>query len=167
MKAIKRTLMILACMTGIALCAGCKTAAPTTPPTPEEVAAAQAKKAQRIQAVCKLAAATSTVVYVREHPEHRAIFEGVRVSLGFLLDDPNVTPDQLQALLSQLPLKELKGGDGAVVVTAAIVIYDEYVKEHIALENANVYWLKPAVLGLYTGLSAGLSATAPPPPPVQ
>lgn len=144
------TASLLAC--ALVFTPGCKTT--SAPSTPEQ----SAQKAQRLGTVAELAAFTGTTVWLRDHPQDRQYFEASRATLDLLLGSSNITPETFSQALFGLPVKELQGESGALIVGSSLILYDAFVREHVNMD-ANVY-LRPVVQGVRNGLDRGLSQNA-------
>lgn len=149
-KAAARNLIIPVALTFLLGCA--------TSNAPVDEAAAQAKRAQRLATVAELAAFTGTQVWLADHPEDRAYFAASSAALALLLDQGTANPQSFAQALAGLPIKQLQGKDGALIVGSAIILYDAYVRENVNID-ANVY-LHPVIIGVYEGLQRALAAPA-------
>jgi hypothetical protein len=94
-----------------AFCCGCKT---TT--SQQQIATASALAYE--------AAYVGTALDLSAHPEHRKGFELGLVALSGLLKSTNYTSAELVAALNKLPLKELQGENGAIVIGAIVSVFD-------------------------------------------
>ena len=81
-----------------------------------------------------------------------------RAGLGALLSSTNISAADFTAVMQQLPVNELKGDQGALIVGNAIILYDALLRDMVNL-GANVY-LRPIVTGIYNGLTRALAETA-------
>jgi hypothetical protein len=125
------------------ICAGCKTTGGQSTITPGRVAT-----------VAEFAAFEGATIWLAKHPEDRLAFEVARDALTVLYNGTNATPADVRAVFEKLPIKELKGSEGAVYIGGAIILYDALVRENVNLDSNE--WLKPVILGLKHGLDSAL-----------
>jgi hypothetical protein len=141
---------ILALIAALALFAtGCKTNSTDT------------QKVARVAVVAEMAAFSGTSVYLKAHPENRPYFNIARESLHALAATNGITPASFAEALKGLPIKELQGDTGTLVVGNAVVLYDMLAREHVNLD-ANI-WLRPVVESVERGMARALET----PPPAQ
>lgn len=150
---------VIAFACGLFLLSGCATTggvatSPGTNATPAELV-----RAQRIGTVAELAAFSGTQVWLLEHPADRAYFEASAAALDVLLQSGEVSPEKFSAALSKLPIKELQGNEGTLIVGSTMILYDAFLAEHVNLD-ANIY-LRPIIAGVRSGLGRGLTGSAP------
>lgn len=113
-----------------------------------------AKSAARVGTVAELAAFTGTSAWLIKHPDDRKYFEASLAAVEVLAANGNASPEKLAAALAQLPIKELQGSEGTLIVGSAVILYDAYVADHVDLD-ANVY-LRPVIDGVRNGLARAL-----------
>ena len=133
----------------LAVFTGCKTTSGGGRVTPD-----------RVGVVAEVAAYTGATVWLAKHPEDAPKFELARTAIGTLLSSTNVTPADLTRALQGLPIKELRGDQGALIVGNALILYDVMLRDSVNLD-ANEY-LRPVISGIYGGLNRAL-----PPPPAE
>lgn len=110
---------------------------------------------KRLEAIAKLAAFDGTVIYLKKHPESRATFELAHAELTKFVDD-NGGQLSLGALLNvmdELPVKQLQGEYGAVIVGSAIILFDEFVGDKVEVDSAQ---LRPVAVAIRDGIGMGL-----------
>lgn len=123
---------------------GCKTGETAT----------DAQKAARVATVAQLAAFDGASIWLTSHPDDRQYFEAARTSLKLLLATDTINPADFTAALQGLPIKELQGPNGALIVGSAVILYDAYLRENVNLD-ANVY-LRPVITAVAQGLDRAL-----------
>jgi hypothetical protein len=111
-----------------------------------------------MKATAQEAALIGTTLYLKDHPEQRPTFVTVRASVKALLDAGNFDAAALTASLQALPIKELQGNDGILIVGAAVTLWDAYGKQLAALDKnqVGVLYVLPVIQGVYDGLNAAL-----------
>lgn len=111
-----------------------------------------------ISAIAQSAASTGTILYLKSHPLDRPKFELARLSLRGLIAAGNGSPADLQAALSSLPISQLSGENGSVIVANAVVILDAAQKKIAELDRAQVWsgFVLPVAQGLLAGLDQAL-----------
>lgn len=77
----------------------------------------------RVAIALESAAKTATVLYVRDHPQARDNFLEVAALCEALSTMTEASPEQLHAILSKLPIKELNGTTAQIVVGTAQTTY--------------------------------------------
>lgn len=138
-----RSLLFLLC--GALLLSGCATTRLT-----------EEQKLNRVVTVSTLAANTGTRIALIRNPDYRPHFETALAGLEVLLAEANYDPLALRAVLSQLPLKELRSAEGALIVDAAVILFDAYAAEMIDLDR--VRYLRPVIQGIRDGIARALEA---------
>lgn len=120
---------------------------------------------QIVATTAKSAAYLGTKIYleglpprVPGHPEARAQFELARTSLKGLLALGTFSTGDLSAVLSQLPIKELQGENGTLIVGEAVVLWDTYGRQLANLDKAKVFdgYIKPVAQSILDGLNMAL-----------
>lgn len=119
------------------------------------------------EVIAKIAARRGTVEALRRHPEYRLAFEATATGLDQLLLQDQVDYQQLHQVLAQLPIKELRGDEGALLVADAIDLYDASLGRVLRLNETSR--LRPIAEALRDGIRGGLaltgsSSSAPPMP---
>ena len=117
--------LILCLLIGVS---GCSIFKPTTEPT-------AAQRIERISAIAELAAYTGTAVRLSDHPEDRVKFQAAADALGAATAGDTAA---LQRVLSTLPVKELKGDKGAIIIGAAILLYEAEVKRSTTIDQTSL-----------------------------
>lgn len=116
-----------------------------------------------LTAVSQEAAAVGASLWLSSHPQDRAQFEFARTSLAALVALGNGSPADLQAALSGLPIVQLKGTQGSVIVSGAVVLLDTAGRELAKVDSSKIYddFVKPVAQGLLAGLDQALSVATP------
>jgi hypothetical protein len=149
---MKTKLSVLLALCALLFGTGCTTT-PTTPPTPEQ-------HAQELAGVANIAAWVATVEHLKQKPKDRSYFVAAEAALAQLLNDTNATPAGLAEALSKLPLKELRGPYGAVIVGAGatgVTIIKGIARNPIE-QNA---FLRKYIEAIRDGIKSGLNQSSP------
>ena len=95
---------------------------------------------------------------VPAHPQARPQFETARLAVRTLLAAGSFSPADLTAALQALPIKELQGDQGTLVVGEAVILWDTYGQQLANLDKAKVFetYIKPVAQGLLDGLDMAL-----------
>lgn len=144
-----KTLSVL-CLLSCLWFAGCA----TTNSTNTDPAAVEAARIARMTTVAELAAFTGTSLRLQSHPQDRPLFEASLAALDVLVSDQNYDPAALQGALQKLPIKELQGEQGALILGAALILYDSYARDVVKLDRS-IYVL-PVINAVRSGISRGL-----------
>lgn len=125
---------------------GCATR-PTAPgETPQAV--------NDIATAAELAAYTATTYHLIDHPDARPQFENVRAVLASLVATNNFDPIAFTSALQKLPLKEIKGEKGALIVNGAIILWQAYGQRVVHLDRA--VYVKPVLEHTLAGFNRAL-----------
>lgn len=142
--------VLSACILSIALILspGCQTT-PTGQTIPDPLV---------LQLTAQEAAAIGTQLWLGTHPNDRAQFETARASLRVLLGAGKGSAADLQVALSSLPIKQLSGTNGSVIVTTAAILISKGGQQLAKLDTAGVwsYYVEPVAQGLADGLDQTL-----------
>src|ERR1044071_557823 len=120
---------------------------------------------QQMTAIAKSAAYLGTSVYLNGlpprlagHPGDRPAFVTARSSLGALIAAGNFSAADLTAALQALPVKELQGGEGTLIVGEAVILWDQYGRQLASLDKAQVFqtYILPVAKAIYEGLDMAL-----------
>lgn len=117
--------------------------------------------AERVARIAGVAAATGSNLYLQKHPEHRGDFVIARNSLFVLESTGDFDPVRFADALKQLPIKELKGPEGALYVGLATIAFEELSTYAKSRNLDRVAWVKPVLVRVRAGLDEALAATAP------
>lgn len=120
---------------------------------------------QIVATTAKSAAYLGTKVYLEGlpprlpgHPEARAQFDLARNSLKGLLALGSFSAGDLTSALQNLPIEELKGENGTLIVGEAVVLWDTYGRQLANLDKAQVFegYIKPVAQAILQGLDMAL-----------
>lgn len=106
---------------------GCSIFKPVTEPT-------EAQRVERVAAIAELAAYTGTAVWIVDHPADRIKFKAASDALAASSGDTAA----LQRVLASLPVKELKGEKGAIIIGAAIILYETEIKRLTHVDQSSL-----------------------------
>jgi hypothetical protein len=117
-----------------------------------------------LQTVAQEAASVGTTFWLQSHPDAgtREQFELARTSLRALVSAGGGDIAALQNALSDLPIKQLSGTNGQVIVSGAVVLIDAAGKELLKLDSKGIYpnYVQPVAQGLLAGLDVALGPPA-------
>jgi hypothetical protein len=117
-----------------------------------------------LQSVSFEAASVGATFWLQSHPdpETRAQFVLVQASLRTLVSAGSGDLAQLQAALSDLPIKQLSGTNGQVIVGGAVVLIDAAGKQLLKLDSKGIYphYVQPVAQGVLAGLDIALGTSA-------
>lgn len=115
-----------------------------------------------LQAVAQDATAVGTTIFLQAHPEYRTQFELAQVSVHALLAAGSGSPADLQAALSGLPIAQLKGQQGAIIVSSAVTLIDLAGAELKGVDSKQVWsnFVQPVAQGIANGLDQALATPA-------
>jgi hypothetical protein len=137
----------------LALCAlifaGCATT--QTPQTPEQ-------RAQQLAGIANVAAWVGTVEHLKQHPKDRPYFVAAEVALARLVNSANATPADLAAALQALPVKELRGPYGVIIIAAVVTISEGAFSREPIEQNA---YLRKIIEAIRDGIKSGCAQDSP------
>lgn len=159
-----RLMGLMGLMGILALC-GCTTVSTTAPDGSTNIVSVP--DVRQLRVVAKSAAYLGTVIWleglgdqtrVPAHPQDRDKFEMARDALKVLIAGGTFSGEDLKAALQTLPVKELQGGNGSLVVGEAVILWDQYGRQLVGLDKAQVFatYLLPVAQAIEEGLSLGL-----------
>ncbi len=130
------------------LLAGC-----TTTPTGQQV-----PDVATMQVVARSATYVGTRLWLEANPQDRVKFEAARLGLRALIAAGSFDAQQLTAVLSQLPVKELRGDLGTVVIDTAVVLWDQYGRQLASLDKQQVFntYVLPVAQSILAGLDLAM-----------
>lgn len=108
-----------------------------------------------LAAIAGVAAYTGTAYYLNDHPDKRPIFEASKQMLDGLINAGNSDPIAFQKALANLPIKELKGNKGAIMVGAAVILWDSYAARATALDKSQQ--VIPVIVAVRDGIARALN----------
>lgn len=120
-----------------------------------------------MQSVAKSATFLGTSIYLNglgdktrfpAHPESREKFETARTSLRILIASGTFTAADLTAALQALPVKELQGAEGTMLVGEVVILWDAYGRQLASLDKAKVFdtYILPVAKAVLEGLDMAL-----------
>ena len=111
-----------------------------------------------LQAISHEAAAVGATLDLAARPQDRGPMQLAQTSLKALIAAGSGNPADLQAALSSLPIAQLKGTQGAVIVAGAVTIIDAAGKQLATMDKAQVYnsYVLPVAKGVLAGLDQAL-----------
>ena len=95
------------------------------------------------------------------HPNDRQAFETARASVKTLIAAGTFSSSDLTTALQGLPIKELQGGEGTLIVGEAVVLWDQYGRLLANLDKAQAF--KSFVLPFAQAIADGLDLALGPP----
>jgi hypothetical protein len=113
----------------------------------------------RISRLSGTAAQLGSLAWLTKNPNDRAYFATANEALKGLINSGNYDPAAFASALQGLPIKELKGSEGSLYISVAIVVWDEALQ---SAEGLNRQELVAATLkAVQSGIQRTLDATAP------
>lgn len=111
-----------------------------------------------LELIAQSASSTGAIFWLADHPEDRDKFELARKSLKTLIATGNGNAADLQAALAALPIKQLQGDKGVIIVSSAVTVLTLAGKELAKLDKGQVYslYVLPVAQGLLDGLDQAL-----------
>jgi hypothetical protein len=151
---MKLLLSLLSLASLLALAPGCAT---TSTPSGDQTA-------ERVGAVVELAAYTATSLHLTNRPSDRRWFVATVAALDALITAEAYNPAALQEAFLSLPIRELKSDKGALIITAAQILYETELRRLINIEQRP--YVAAVARHARNGFARALGmATLPPPPP--
>jgi len=97
------------------------------------------------------------------HPEARPQFELARTSLRALIAGGSFDGAQLTAALQGLPIQELQGAQGSLIVGEAVILWDQYGQQLARLDKAQIFatYVLPVAKSILDGLDMALGPPSP------
>ena len=145
---IRKFLAVTTCIAGLSLATGCVTTSSGNKAVDPAV----------LELVAEDAAAIGGSTFLQANPQYRPAFQLARTSLKALLAAGNGTPADLKAALDSLPIAQLKGNQGAVIVSSAVTLIDIAGRQLQAADKQQVWasYVQPIATGLLAGLDQAL-----------
>jgi hypothetical protein len=128
---MKKTLILVSALALTLL--GCTTAKQA--PSPATTNVAESARMTRMVRRAGNIAELGTRAYLVNHPEDRAQFDKVRMGLRGLAAVENYEPLAFSGIMQQLPINKLSSDEGALYVTAFIMLWDEIQQEAITIDK--------------------------------
>ena len=119
--------------------------------------------AERVGAVVEVAAYTAASLRLADHPEERRWFAATVASLDALIGREAYNPEALREALLALPIKELKSDKGALIITAAQILYETELRRLVSIDQRP--YIAAVARHARNGLARALGLPVLPPPP--
>lgn len=114
---------------------------------------------ERIARVTGAAANLGSTAWLVKHPGDRAAFAFANENLKGLINSANYDPLAFANALQALPIKELKGADGSLYVSVAMVLWGEALDSAQGLNRQEL--VAATLKAVQSGIQKTLDATAP------
>jgi hypothetical protein len=104
------------------------------------------------------AASVGTTIYLQQRPQDKPQFLTARTSLRALVAAGSGSVADLQAALAGLPIKQLQGSNGVVLVDSAVTLIDAAGRELAKLDSKQIWsnYVQPIAQGILDGLDQAL-----------
>lgn len=151
------------CGAALSLTPGCTTVQTTNPDG--TTSTSKVPNVAAMSSIAQSAVYIGTTVYlngipptVAAHPQDRAAFETARTSLRALIAAGTFSASDLTASLQALPIKQLQGSSGTLIVGEAVILWDQYGQELVSLDKAQVFdtYILPVAKSILAGLDQAL-----------
>jgi len=111
-----------------------------------------------LQGIAQSAASTASYIYLQSNPQDRDKFVLAQKSLQALIASGSGDVAGLQNALTTLPIKQLQGTQGAIIVANAVTVINIASKELTKLDKNQVasLYVLPIAQGLLDGLNQTL-----------
>jgi len=96
---------------------------------------------------------TATAIHIQDNPQHREAFVRVVAGINILIEGGEIDPAELRELI------QLEDPKVALVLLAAVDLYDAYVKELVGQQLNDWEHLRPALVAFRDGIQQGLDIT--------
>ncbi len=169
MKNIKLSLILIPILSLSLFNTGCMHLASTTNPSTGVVTpGASVPNVPLMCSTAKSAAYLGTLIYLnglppnlKGHPQDRAAFVTARNSLAALIAAGTFSSADLVTALQGLPVQELKGDGGTLIVGEAVILWDQYGQQLASLDKAQVFttYILPVAKAIRDGLDMALGTT--------
>lgn len=95
---------------------------------------------------------------VPAHPQDRQYFELSRQSLRILIAGGTFSSADLAHALQSLPVTELQGSEGTLIVGEAVILWDQYGRQLVSLDKTLVFetYILPVAKSILAGLDLAL-----------
>jgi hypothetical protein len=119
----------------------------------------------RISRLSGTAAQLGSLAWLSKNPNDRSYFATANEALKGLINSGNYDPAAFASALQGLPIKELKGSEGSLYISVAIVVWDEAIQSAQGLDRQELVaaTLKAVQQGIQRTLDATASVGAPGP----
>jgi hypothetical protein len=113
----------------------------------------------RISRLSGTAAQLGSLAWLSKNPGDRAYFATANEALKGLINSGNYDPAAFASALQGLPIKELKGSEGSLYISVAIVVWDEAIQSAQGLDRQEL--VAATLKAVQQGIQRTLDATAP------
>jgi hypothetical protein len=79
-----------------------------------------------LQSDARLITYLGSALYLQKNPEYRVAFETTRTALEVVANDENASPASLAAALSNLPISEVRSGNGAILFHGGLLLIERF-----------------------------------------
>ena len=104
--------------------------------------------------IAELAAYTGTLIHLTDNESDRGIFAAVEQSLAVALDANDYDPVKFANTLQALPIKELQGSKGSIILGSAVILWRRYSTQVVALDREKQ--VRPVIEAVHRGLADAL-----------
>jgi hypothetical protein len=136
---------------------GCATTGPAQDP------AAAAQGGARTAALVQSTAQLGVYFAVREDKNARSYLQAAHLALGVLIDGGAYDPVELDTVLEEISMRELRSPEAQVSLAAALELYRSYWGEEVTRRVDRAVRLRPVLVGLRNGIALGLQERKAPP----
>lgn len=136
---------ILSIVAAIALCTACTTAPKSSP----------VLDVGDIAAVAENAAWVGTMLHLIDNPDDREWFELAHDAIGAAIAANDYDPLRFKDSLEAIPVDELSGDKGAIIVRSSILLWSSVTPRLVALDTEQQ--VKPVMEAVYRGITKALS----------
>jgi hypothetical protein len=113
----------------------------------------------RISRLAGGAAQLGSQAWLAKNPNDRRYFVIANESLKGLVDSQNYDPAAFAQALSVLPMKELQGPEGSIIISGALLVWDEALASSTGLNRIEL--VAATLKKVQEGIQKTLDATAP------
>ncbi len=159
MNKIKSVILLAAMAAGIlVLTPGCASTSSGGSPSYSTNAVSSTPTMAAMQIAAKSAAYLGAKIAVDKKPNLKPIFEDVQTGLTALIAAGNFSADDLTTLLKKIPVQELQGDNGNLVIGEAVVLWDQFGHQLISLDKADTFknYVLPVAQAILDGLNMAL-----------
>ncbi len=110
--------------------------------------------ADRVSRIAGHAAAIGSAAYLTAHPEQRPAFIVAEQALTGLIEQENYDPVAFSTALQALPTDALRGKEGALYVSVAVVVWDEAIAAATKLDQETL--VRKTMIAVRDGLRRAL-----------
>lgn len=141
---MKQLLLLPIVLLSLSLNTGCVS------PSAKGPNAALVQQGQTLAAIAGVAAYTGCSIDLNDNPDRLVMYKASKVALDSLIKDENYTPYAFRDALSQLPVRQLAGYKGTLMVGSAVRLWDSYKDQVVNLDGS--VFIKPILMSVRDGL---------------